>query len=79
MERQKFSVDVAATAESLTELWSTLKEIDSKFNLLHTDNISRKTLSATLQLYLKHFDIKKCGVVATCVSLLVYLQKNLQN
>ena len=66
---RKFSVDVAATAESLIELWSTLKEIDPEFNLLHTDKISRKKLSSTLQAYLKHccrerhyfFDIKKCG------------------
>jgi len=66
---RNFSVHVAATTESLTELWSTLKEINSEFNPLHTDKISRKTLSATLQLYLKHccrerhyfFDIKKCG------------------
>ena len=66
---RNFSVDVAATTESLTELWSMLKEIDPEFNLLHNDKISRKKLSSTLQTYLKHccrkrhyfFDIKKCG------------------
>ena len=66
---RSFSVDVAATTENLTELWSTLNEIDSEFKFTHTDKITRKGLSATLQSYLRHccrewhyfFDIKKCG------------------
>ena len=42
---RKFIVDVAATSESLNDLWSVLKEIDLEFNLLHRQNFTQKIIS----------------------------------
>ena len=84
----KFTVDTAATTDSLVELWEMLKEIDPEFSLSYTDKIQCKKLPSLLQTFLKNccyerhyfFDIKKCGEAscsAPCVSLLAYLLKNL--
>ena len=45
---RNFSLDVAATTEILTELWSTLKKIDSEFNLLHIYACTDKKIISNL-------------------------------
>ena len=69
LKSRKFIVDVSASVQEIDELWSQVKEIDSSFELSHSDKMPRRKVTAGLEAFLKHccrerhyfFEIKKCG------------------
>ena len=69
LKGEKFVVDLPATEQKISEVWSSLQQIDSSFDLGPSDKIRRKVIPKDLQTFMKHccrerhyfFSIKKCG------------------